>query len=204
MVRKEMLMVSLMAGGYPIDGKPKEKAEKMHPEIWKRYAIFFAVIAIALAVVIGYFAFAGQTPAKTSQDASPEVKTPVENAVVNAAIGTVTIPEGTYKVSTFNDPIPINEFPKSFLIASRGGMLYTNVKLSSTEISGTYTMIKSAKEIMEAGGAGGFELYFYKNGERISNLVVYPKYNYEAGTGTFTVKRPPESFGADAVGILQP
>lgn len=92
MVRKEILTVSLMAGGYPIDGKSKEKTEKMHPEIWKRWIAFFVIVVIAAVVV--YFAFAAQTPVK-NEGPPQEVKTqnvqPAENAVVGARTGAVVI-----------------------------------------------------------------------------------------------------------------
>lgn len=112
MVRKEMLTVSLMTDGYPIDGKPKDKAEKMHPEIWKRYAIFFAVIAMALAVVIGYFALSTQTPAKTSGGmmGGGEVQQPAENAAVNAVVNTATTQTKNAQITSIISliAVPIN------------------------------------------------------------------------------------------------
>lgn len=48
----------------PIDGRPKEKTEKMHPEIWRRYALF--AIAILLAGIVAYFAtYTPSAPVKT-------------------------------------------------------------------------------------------------------------------------------------------
>ncbi len=53
-----------MTGGYPIDGKPKEKSEKTHPGIWKRWLVFLIAVVAIIAVMAAVFM--GSTPASTS------------------------------------------------------------------------------------------------------------------------------------------
>ncbi len=53
-----------MTGGYPIDGKPKEKSEKMHPGIWKLWLVFLIAVVAIIAVMAAVFM--GSTPNSTS------------------------------------------------------------------------------------------------------------------------------------------
>lgn len=74
MIKREIFGITIgMTGGYPIDGKPKEKSEKMHPGIWKRWLVF----SIAVIAIIGIMAavFMGSTPTSTS----PSIEAPPIN-----------------------------------------------------------------------------------------------------------------------------
>lgn len=65
MAIKKILTVAIgMAGGFPIDGKPKEKtAEKMHPEILKRWIIFVAIVIVAAAILLAGASYVVNQPA---------------------------------------------------------------------------------------------------------------------------------------------
>lgn len=200
MVRKEILTV-LMADGYPIDGKPKEKTEKMHPEIWKRYALF--AIAILLAGVVAYFAFAANAPVKSGGMMGGKVQT--NNPVVNAATGAVAIPADALVIPGRNSgspKIPINKFPKSIFVDAPH-TLWTNIRITDTAITGWAINTDYIKN--PDGTVDKFLLQFWKGNDIIGEVGV------EAWTGDerivgysgngFRVDRPPKTLGADSVSI---
>ncbi len=192
-----------------MDAKPKGKSEEIHPTVKKRY-IAFAAIVILLAGVVAYFAFVAQAPVKTGAGPPTEVKTaevqPNNPAVNTAATGAVAIPADALVIPGRNfatAKIPINKFPTSIFVDAPH-TLYTNVKISSTAITGWVINSDYIKNPTE-GTVERFLLEFYKGNTFIGQVYV------QAGTGDgrmvgysgkgFRAERPPETLGADSVSI---
>lgn len=186
----------------------------------------YILVAIAFIGIMGIVFQAGQSSqANNNQQQNSDPKPPIQASAAGAGIiaanqaantgstnpspaqvgqekGKIKMPTNTYIVGAKIDIFPISNIPKSFYIRSRK-MLYSNVVIGSTEISGTYTLMGSIKEIVQLGGTGGFRIEFYKNGVFLTTSDIVPKCNYEAGTGTFAVKRKPDTFEADSVSLNQ-
>ncbi len=185
-----------MADGYPIDGKPKGREPEMHPEIKKGY-IAFAAIVIVAAVVIGYFAFAGQAPVQTTTDTGGGMMgngkvQPAENPAINtAATGAVVIPADALVMITgsgeYSPKYSIDGYPKNIYLKDMN-VLIKDIKITSTAITGTAVDIKTGKIPGMMAWAVGFE----KEGETIGSVSIDSSYPFKAD-------RKPETLGADKV-----
>lgn len=223
---KEILKIGFMAGGYPINGKPKEKTEKMHPKMKMYWIAFFAILA--LVAIIGYFALAAQTPVKTATDASTDgdaKATPVPgakeavmagvatgaaaNSAADTKTGRIEVPADAWilEVKGF-DPtgpevnkkiFPIGKTPVNIWIKSRSTIL-KDVKITSKQISGITVIETPTSE----GTQSAIWLYFYKDSNLIRGLSVYtsPKASSGNSGNKFKMEFPKDVWTANEVAII--
>ncbi len=162
---RNLLTVGFMADGYPIDGKPKEKTEKMHPGILKRWIAFFAIVAVV--AVVAYFAFAAQTPVKNA--IGPPVKTaevlPAENPAVNTVAEQGTIIQTSELLSRWGPLMSVDNIPAEIKLPSSENLYVTNLVISGNKISGYVKNTGVNKEqavdniiLVSAEGYGGASL----------------------------------------------
>ncbi len=187
----------MAGGGYPTEGKPGEKGTEMHPEIWKRYIAFAAIVVIVAAVAY----FAGQAPVQTSTDTgggsqggngNPAGIVTGTATPTATASETVEIPADALKWQEGAGIFLINEAPKSIFV-KKYNTLITNLEISDTKISGYW--INTVPNPRSPSVGGNLGIAFLDNeGSQISGLNWRVS---KSGNKVFaTIDRPAETLQA--------
>lgn len=150
-----------MAGGFPIEGKPKEKtAEKMHPEILKRWIIFVAIVVAAAIILLAGASYVISQPTTNAQPAATTLSSsggspgggmmgngqPVVGTATPAQVGKETTSvsefyknfkqnlEGDLGVNSLDKIASVNNIPQEFSLGNN--VFLTDLKITSKKISG--------------------------------------------------------------------
>jgi len=194
---KNLLTIGIgMSGGYPIDGKKKEKSgEKMHPAIRKQWIAFVAIVVIAAIAL--YFAFVPHAPMETkigsstetgSNDLSGSNSQSVIGAVSLVAVpitSLIPVPANVQPMTaiSINNPPEIMQFAHTPGI--EGGIYVTNIVFTNSmfaaDIENRYSEPQALQEIsLELPGIAWSKTWFYSpiyspdGGSNAKNWLILP------------------------------